>query len=221
MGRTLYLMEMGMFDNNITTDIKNHRIRTLENIDIIYKGQLYNMFFEFTQCDHYETRTTHKTTGKPLKHPKRELVKHDAVHIDTQYEVLKETFKDDTPFYLSYRNSDLEMEVWNKHYSYSKADILKIINTYAVEKYDKIVLIETEAKRIINKIGGYRELAILAENADFRTEGDSFMQLGGTWNEEHKIVRVNRRKWKTTEGGKKLVIDDFCEVDLVTGKITA
>ena len=35
----LYLLEMGMNDNNIKTDIKNHRIRVIENIDIIYKGR--------------------------------------------------------------------------------------------------------------------------------------------------------------------------------------
>lgn len=47
--------EMGMNDNTITGDIKNHRVRVIENIDILYKGTAYNMFFEFTTGTHHRT----------------------------------------------------------------------------------------------------------------------------------------------------------------------
>lgn len=52
MANVLYLREMGMDDNSIKTDVKNHRVRVLENIDIIYNGEKYNMFFEFTHGAH-------------------------------------------------------------------------------------------------------------------------------------------------------------------------
>ena len=38
MANILYLREIGMDDDNIKTDVKNHRVRVIENIDIIYKG---------------------------------------------------------------------------------------------------------------------------------------------------------------------------------------
>lgn len=39
MANVLYLRKMGMDDDTIKTDVKNHRVRVLENIDIIYKGK--------------------------------------------------------------------------------------------------------------------------------------------------------------------------------------
>lgn len=38
MANVLYLRKMGMDDDTIKTDVKNHRVRVIENIDIIYKG---------------------------------------------------------------------------------------------------------------------------------------------------------------------------------------
>ena len=65
--RVLYLREMGWNDANIPTDIKNHRIRTIKNIDIMYKKESYNMFFEFTFWERHAYRTINKRTGKQLK----------------------------------------------------------------------------------------------------------------------------------------------------------
>ena len=82
----LYLLEMGMYDNDISTDIKNHRIRVVENIDIGYKGKSYNIFFEFTQGTHRRYRTTNKRTGAPLKKAVEEIILKDGLFIDTEYE---------------------------------------------------------------------------------------------------------------------------------------
>ena len=93
----LYLMEMGMNDNTIATDVKNHRVRVLENIDIIYKGEKYNMFFEFTHGAHRRYRkTTHGNTVK-------EIILKDGIYIDSQFEKLEGTWKDGTPYYSSWR----------------------------------------------------------------------------------------------------------------------
>ena len=217
----LYLMEMGMNDNNITTDIKNHRVRVLENIDIFYNGKAYNMFFEFTQCNHFQYRTTNKRTGATLKNPIRELVIKDGLGIDTEFEQCAGTWADGTPYFSSFRNGNLEKEIWNEHHAYTKKDILEIVNRYKIgEKFTDVILVEEETARIINKIGGYREKEILAENSNFRVDGDSYMKKGDTWNNEHKIVQVCRQKWIEEKNGRRLDVVGTCEVDLVTGKIT-
>ena len=58
---------MGIDDNAISTDIKNHRIRVIDRVDIIYKGIKYNMFFEFSRGAYCQYKTTNEKTGKPLK----------------------------------------------------------------------------------------------------------------------------------------------------------
>lgn len=138
--KVLYLKKMGCDDNNITTDIKNHRVRVIENIDIIYKGKKYNMFFEFSQCTHWDYRTTNKRTGAPLKKAIKETLVIDGLYMDTQFDIT-ETNSNGYTFTASYRKSDLEKEVWNEHHKYTKKDILEIINRYAIEKYDYIELV--------------------------------------------------------------------------------
>ena len=209
----LYLREMGMDDKNINTDLQNHRVRVLENIDIIYKGTPYNMFFEFTQATHYNYRTTNKRTGAPLKKMVRELIVKDGLHLDTQYERLEGTWKDGTPFYGSYRKGDFEKEVWDQHLDYTRENVLAVVNAYAVRKYDKIVLVEEETRRITQKVGGYREKSIVNNSW-------SYMQTTETWNDEHKVVRVTERNRTQTGYNCYQYLDGASfEVDLVTGKI--
>lgn len=193
-----------MEDENIKTDVKNHRIRVVENIDIIYKGKEYNMFFEFTHATHYNYRTTNKRTGAPLKKTVQELIIKDGLSLDTQFEQLAGTWHDGSPYYASFRKADLEKEVWDQHLAYTKLNIRNIVNKYSKEKYTGVILIEQEAKHIIETFGGWREKDILNNN--------SYMEIGGTWNDDHKIVRVNKRE--------NCVVTDFCEVDIETGKIT-
>ncbi len=216
----LYLLEMGMNDNTISTDIKNHRIRTVENIDIQYKGELYNMFFEFTQGTHRRHRTTNKRTGAPLKHPVEEIILKDGLFIDTQYEKT-ETDRTGRTWESSWRNSEFEREFYNEHHGYTKKDILEVVNRYKVgEPFTDICLIETAAREIIRKKGGYREKDILGEGKNFQTEGSSYFCIGETWNADHKTVRCIKQQWEATKNGRKLTSADSCEVDLVTGRIT-
>lgn len=211
----LYLMEMGMNDNTIATDVKNHRVRVLENIDIIYKGEKYNMFFEFTHGAHRRYRKT------PHGNTVKEIILKDGIYIDSQFEKLEGTRKDGTPYYSSWRKSDLESEFYNEHHKYTKKDILEIVNRYKVgEKFTDVCLIETTTAEIIRKKGGYREKEILGDGKNFRIDGDSYFSIGDTWTEERKTVRCNKEVWVPTRNGRKLEVVDFCEVDLTTGRIT-
>lgn len=219
----LYLMEMGSDLKEIKTNVKNCRVRVLENIDILYKGKVYSMFFEFLHGTHWHYRTENLRNGKPLKKPVYTVDLVDGVYLDTQFEELQGTWQDGTPYYASYRNSALEKEFYNEHHEYTKKDILEIVNRYKIgEKFTEVCLVETRAKEIIKSSGGWRELDILGEGRDFRTEGDSYFERGETWNDEHKIMRCNKRAWVECDNGKarKLEVVDFCEVDLITGRIT-
>ena len=201
----LYLEERGCNDNKIPYDIKNHRIDTIENIDIVYNGKKYNMFFEFTTNDHWRMRYTNKRTGEPLKKPVTETILKNGIFVGTQFERQEGFWQDGkTPFFASYRNSKLEREIWEKHYNYSRKSILEIINAYSIKKYAKVVLIEEEATKIIKGIGGWRERNIL--------ENDCVFRIGETWNDDHKIVKACKRE------NNKII--ETCEVDLITRKIT-
>lgn len=211
----LYLREMGMNDYMMPGDIQNHRVRVIENIDIIYKGEKYNMFFEFLQGVHWHYRKENKRNGSPLKKPVYEVDVANGLFIDTQFERVIDGFEH------SFRKSDFEREMWEKHMNFTSNSILYVVNKYKVgPAFDRVVLIERAAADIIRKNGGWRELDILNENKDFRTLGDSYFTIGDTWNEDHKIMRCNKRVWVPCDGGRKLDVVDFCEVDLITGHIT-
>ena len=205
----LYLREMGMDDNNISTDIKNHRVRVLENIDILYNGKKYNMFFEFLQGTHWHYRTDNKRNGKPLKKAVYEIDLVDGMFLDTEY---KKIITDSCgTFEHSFRNSKFEKEFFNEHLKYTKENVLKVVNRYKIgDPFTSVCLVETAAREIIKRVGGFRELDILGE--DRTGASQSYFKIGDTWNDEHKIMRcVKRENWKDV---------DFCEVDLVTGRIT-
>ena len=119
------------------------------------------------------------------------------------------------------RKKEHEKEFYKEHLEYTKESILKIVNRYKVgEPFTDVCLIETTAAGIIRNKGGYREKEIFGENKDFQTEGSSYFSIGETWTEEHKTVRCNKQEWKPTKNGRHLEVTDFCEVDLITGKIT-
>ena len=64
-----------------------------------------------------------------------------------------------------------------------------------------VFYIDQEARAIIEKRGGYREKEILANDCVF--------SVGGTWNNDHKTVRVFSR-----------TLQKSCEVELISGQIT-
>lgn len=85
---------------------------------------------------HYNYRTTHKITGKPLKKPIREIITPCGLFIDTEYQKMS-----DDGFLQSWRNSKLEKEVYQMHLDYTKENILKVVNYISSEKYDDIEIV--------------------------------------------------------------------------------
>lgn len=134
MTRTLYLEKRGCnfwHDDNINTvsDVGNYRICTP---DECIKGKDGNTYFlEFTQYDKYTWRSTHKKTGKPLKHEVRELVLAHALHIDTQY-------SNDNG---CWRNCKLEAEIHKTPVLFTLENILKVVNEVSIDTYGKIEFI--------------------------------------------------------------------------------
>ena len=133
MENILYLRKMGCnFDDHETaqSDIKNYRVRTLDECVPGKDGRLY--FLEFSLWrDRKQVRYTHKVTGKPLKHPKYDIINPQAVAIDTE-------FSDANG---SWRNATLEERLHAKNHSYNTADILAIVNEISTQKYDTIVFV--------------------------------------------------------------------------------
>lgn len=174
------------------TDLNNHRYTTIENIDLVFGGKAYNVFFEFSHWTRYFYRTTNKRTGKPLKKAIKELVNNNALHIDTEYSIEKNSF----------RLAELEKaEIYDKNRNYNRGEILDLINKYSVVKYDKVVIIEEKAAEIARKKGGFREKDILSRDPYFKPK---------MWTSEHKVVEIRARQ------GEK----NGCYIDLVTEKIT-
>ena len=222
MKNILYLREMGMNDKNIRTDIQNHRVRVLENVDIIYQGQPYNMFFEFTQCNRQFWRDTNKRAGKPLKKSVLDRIEKDRLHLDTEYEKViyqKNCAGKDCSCKASFR-SNLDQEVWEENLPYTREAVLSVVNRYKEgEPFTEVVLVQEKTRDIIREKGGAREKSILADGANFQTDGDSYIKIA-QWDDSHKIVAVIRRIWEPTYNGRRLKEVDSCEVDLITGEIT-
>lgn len=130
MGNILYLKKMGLdFGAYETTnsDIENYRVRTLDECVPGKDGRLY--FLEFSLWrDRKQVRYHHKITKKPLKHPAYDIINPCAVAIDTEF----------TNENGSWRNATLEEKLHAKNYSYTKADILAIVNEISTIEYDRI-----------------------------------------------------------------------------------
>lgn len=203
---TLWLLSMGMKNDDLN-DIKNHRVRVVENIDIERNGKAYNMFFEFTQWEVWRMRYTNKRTGAPLKKPIQEIINPMGLHIDTEYETVETSYyydgkqRKEYTYNSSWRCRDLEKEFYNDNLTFCKADILKAVNRYATKKFTRVCIIEQEIPRIVEKIGGFREKNIIS--------GDWVAYTQKTWNDDHKIVEVYDRTTKTS-----------FDLDLVTNTIT-
>ena len=192
----LYLKKMGSNVDRCTADIKNCRVRVLENIPIYYNGETFKMFFEFTSGVHWHFRKENLRNGKPLKKPVYTIDVENGLYLDTQFERFGNGFEH------SFRHSKLEREFWREHMIYNRANVLEVVNRYKIgAKYTQVVFIDQAAADIISACGGYREKAIL--------NGDCVFSNTETWNDDHKVVRCLDR-----------VSGYACEVDLVLGKIT-
>ena len=196
MGNIFYLECRGCNSATMQGDIKNHRIDSIGKTEIKFNGELYNLFFEFTQGEHWRYRTENKRTGKPLKHSVYETIINNGIHTNTEYE------RKENGFMMSYRLGAFEREMWNQHFDYTKKSVLQIVNKYKTgKKYTKVCIIDHEARNIIEKKGGFREKEILANDCVF--------VVGETWNDDHKTVKALSR-----------TLNKSCEVDLITGQIT-
>ena len=116
---------------NKFSDVGNYRVCTSDYIPA-KNGRSY--FLEFSNYDRRETRTTHKITGKPLKHPKTEITVKYALHVWTQFENDKGSWGDIT----------LEKSIHDKKLTYTIKNILSVVNEISVKQYDKIVFINSK-----------------------------------------------------------------------------
>lgn len=193
---TLFLEARGCYfhsadDIGKASDVGNYRVCTTERIKA-HNGREY--WLEFGHYDRRATRTTHKTTGRPLKHPKTEIVLYNALHIDTEFETADG----------SWRDCHLEAELHSRRYTYNKADILAVVNEISADKtYTDIVIVNRsyiidEFAKIYN-IGGYRERAIIDNLSEVKR---------GFYNSEHRVYTFIGRDGATFE------------YDYTTGKIT-
>lgn len=152
----LFLEKMGCNfwnDETAQSDIKNYRVRTHGEIIPGKDGRMY--FLEFSLWrDRKQVRYTHKITGKPLKHAAYDIINPNGIAIDTE-------FSNDNG---SWRNCTLEAALSAKNYSYTKADILTIVNSISTTAYSRIIFADHKAIKAVPHIltiAGYRERDIL------------------------------------------------------------
>lgn len=122
--KILKFEKMGGSLSKEVSDVENHRIWTSEYIPL-EDGR--SMLFEFSIYDKYFYRTTHKITLKPLKKPIKELQKKNALYLQVYY------YKDN----YCYGDIELVKHIDSMALEYNKENILKVVNMYSLEKYDK------------------------------------------------------------------------------------
>jgi len=113
------------------SDVGNYRVCTPDEMIVANNGKTY--FFEFSHYERYNYRKVSKKGNRPLKHPIKELVNPNALHISTQFSNPQGCFADLV----------LETEFYNKNYSYTEADILTVINSVSRTQFDAIKYVET------------------------------------------------------------------------------
>ena len=139
MDKTLYLEKRGcdFFDDDTSvsfSDVGNYRVCTPSEC---IKGKDGRTFFlEFTSGAHRRTRYTNKITGKPLKHPKQDVIIERGIFLDTQYSVPTEN-----GYSMSYRDCKIERNVFEKHLPYTLENILAITNEISEDNYTNIVFV--------------------------------------------------------------------------------
>lgn len=122
----LRLEKIGM-NNNELNNVKNHRVRC----EIINKKGNRTVI-DFSKCEIWKVRYTHKKTGKELKHPKKDIIQPIGLHIDTCEYTEKGCF----------RLSEIESSVWNMGLEYTLVNILKVSNLISKDQYNNIELVD-------------------------------------------------------------------------------
>jgi len=127
----LYLEKRGcdFFNGDFSvknSDVGNYRVGSYNYSIRAKNGRTY--ILEFTRWDKWRMRYTNKRTGKELKHPIKEIVLYNALHIDTQFE-------DENGCWCDLK---LEKELDAKDYKYTLEDILKAVNDISLDTYTEI-----------------------------------------------------------------------------------
>lgn len=166
--KVLFLEKMGCDfwnDETADSDIKNYRVRTHGEIIPGKDGKIYFLEFHLWR-NRKQIRYTHKRTGRPLKHPAFDIINPQGVAIDTEY-------SDNNG---CWRNCKLEEQLTAKNYSYTKADILTIVNEISTNTYDRIIFADLRAMEAVPHIltiAGHRETEILNHLTEVtRTQAD-------------------------------------------------
>lgn len=107
------------------SDVGNYRVGVYDYSIHGKNGKDY--IIEFTGYEQYYFRTTSKS-GKPLKHPKKVIKNNNALSVRLTYEDEQGTWGD----------VPLAMEL-QKDKSYTKADILKVINELSKKQYTGLI----------------------------------------------------------------------------------
>lgn len=136
---TLYLEKLGCNFHkysilNEISDIGNHRVCTTDYTIPGKDGNTY--FIEFMHWEVYKWRNTNLRTGKPLKHPVRELKKFAAL-------------------YASLSHLDKNGDCWGNHklfidntsldenaIPYTAEGVLEFVNRISTNHYDRIEFVE-------------------------------------------------------------------------------
>ncbi len=134
--KTLYLEKRGCdyFENdsiNLFSDVGNHRLCTLDYEIQGIDGNTY--FIEFSHWDYRVFRKVNYKTGKALKNPKLETIKHNAICMRTQ-------FKDSNG--NTWGNWKLDRIPLSADIRYTLSGILAAVNMISAVKYDRVELID-------------------------------------------------------------------------------
>lgn len=122
----LRLEKMGI-NNKELNNVKNHRVRC-----VIRNKEGNRTVIDFSKCEIWRMRYTHKKTGKELKHPKKDIIQPIGLHISTYEHTEKGCFG----------LSEIESSVWNMGLEYTLANILKVANLISKDQYNSIELID-------------------------------------------------------------------------------
>ena len=114
--------------DGLKSDVGNYRLMSTEAIRG-KSGKDYTVTVALWP-NRKHARTTHKITGRPLKHMAIDLINPEGLYVNFQY-------VDENGVWNDRETIDL---IHDQNYSYTKEDILKAINKIAVNHYTELVI---------------------------------------------------------------------------------
>lgn len=111
-----------------TGEYAKEHLKTIEDVDIIYKDKEYNVRFKFYCQTVLKVRTINKRTGAKLKRPVYSTCNELAVYV--LYKKLVKTRDNQTPHYEWRYFEELEKELNQDRQTYTRENILKVVNLY-------------------------------------------------------------------------------------------